>query len=529
MIESQRSAVVDSGQRNRHHSKSVVKRTQEWIAGINLQVPLTTESVETVWSPNLRAIAFEGSYLGYVRVVKLCRAVHATVQKIVTNGDSLTPEQIDCLKNALRAILGLVERADSTNPEDLQAIIFSMHTAFNTSEHQFYTPLIGDLVTEHDVQLVEPNGIDKTLEHRDLEVYQNAKLDSLDHCFEEESWIVSQLASLAEDLASGTHAGHPTGRLLHVLRGHKFFNQVDRVCLAGRVAHGNQLVVIDAALSERCQENSLKKGYSCFVNPNGSLFKMRPGTVRIFGDSEQVLSSFAQRGKPAQRSIALIADQGLRSGLCLAIGRGNEIQGFLFLNSQKEDLFKNVTAGSAPLLSLFGLVATIALDTSGFHISENTNGPLDDILSRASTAFNKSEIEESIVRSLAVLQDDDESFRVEVTCEDDSTEFLYLPTTVVGLVADVIFRLNLKRLSPDRKISVIVQRDGAEMQIRLQHHRKRTNPKSWEWLIHTVGYLNRALNNKPLNVKTAENSVIVAFPFEPLLYGQNQHRYSVVY
>ncbi len=39
--------------------------------------------------------------------------------------------------------------------------------------------------------------------HRDLDVYLSARLDTLDRCFEEESWIVTQLASLAEDLASG--------------------------------------------------------------------------------------------------------------------------------------------------------------------------------------------------------------------------------------------------------------------------------------------------------------------------------------
>jgi hypothetical protein len=135
------------------------------------------------------------------------------------------------------------------------------------------------------------------------------------------------VASLAEDLASGTHSAHPTGRLLRVLRGHKLFNQVDRVCLAARVAHANQLVIVDAALSDRCQENTLKKGYSCFVNPEGSLFKMRPGTVRVFGDNEQVLSSFVQQGKPAQRSIAFVADQGLRSGLRLGLGRNTEVRG----------------------------------------------------------------------------------------------------------------------------------------------------------------------------------------------------------
>jgi|GEM_PF-1551105 len=531
MNESNSIAVADTGHHSRRHSSTLIKQTQEWIAGINLQLPLSPESIEDGWSPNLRAIAFEGSFLGYTRVVKLCRAVHATVQKVAASGDSLTltRTQIDCLKSALHAIGGMVERADSTNPADLQVIIQSLQEAFNTSEHQYYSPLIGDLVTEPKVELVDANGVDATLEHRDLDVYQSAKLDSLDHCFEEESWIVSQLASLAEDLASGTHAGHPTGRLLHVLRGHKFFSQVDRVCLAGRVALANQLVVIDAALSDRCQENSLKKGYSCFVNPEGSLFKMRPGTVRVFGDSEQVLSSFAHQGKPAQRSIALIADQGLRSGLCLAIGRGTEIQGFLFLNSQQEGLFKTVTVNSAPLLSLFGLVATIALDTSGFHISASTNDPLDKTLPRASTVFNKSEFEGLITKSLAILQDDEEPSQVEVTCGDDSIEFLYLPTTVIGLVADLIFRLNLKRLSPDRRVSVVVQRDGAEMQIKLQHYRKQKNPNSWEWLSHTVRYLNTALNNKPLKVKTTESSVIVAFAFEPLLHGPNQLRYSVVY
>ena len=311
---------------------------------------------------------------------------------------------------------------------------------------------------------------------------------------------------------------------MHVLRGHKFFNQVDRVCLAGRVAHANQLVVVDASLSDRCPTNSLKKGYSCFVNPVGSLFKMKPGTVRVFSDCERVLASFAVNGKPAQRSIALISDQGLRSGLCLAIGRGDEIQGFLFLNSLQEDLFRDITVNSAPLLSLFGLVATIGLDSNGFHLTPDTSSTFSKALPNTSTLFEVTHFQSLVAEALAQLQGGGKSMRIDVNPKNAISPFLYLPSTVIGTLAELVFRTG--QLKSDGSLALELIVGNGEVQIQFEHNHPDSDR---DWLKRIAQSVSVNLANKPVKIRHSEKHFSVLFPYEPLLSGHHGLLYSTVY
>lgn len=473
----------------------------------------------------IKNVSAEASFLGFPQTVRLCRTLLAAMEKQPTTTAGLSDSQSSMLYQGLVAIQKIVTNRHVEIAPNLGDCIRDLKSEFMLMEEElsaFIHLEMSVLASDLHSGTAEKT---KHTEHRDLDVYHSSRLDSLDQCFEEESWIVSQLASLAEDLASGNHSGHPASRLMHVLKNHKFFNQVDRVCLVGRVAGANQLVVIDASLSDRCPENSLKKGYSCFVNPDGSLFKMRPGTVRIFGDCERVLASFAAQGKPAQRSIALISDQGLRSGLCLAIGRGSEIQGFLFLNSVQEDLFREITVNSAPLLSLFGLIATIGLDTSGFHPSAKGNFLRQDTIPKSSTLFTPEHFKSLLESTLSQWHRPGKKQQISIVPQSDFVHFLYLPTSIVHIAAELIFRIQ----DAETPATIEVNVSKGVSQISFGHQGSVEDSETWEWLNRIVKSTDAEFLNKPVGVSLTDTQVVISFPFEPLLSGHEELLYSTVY
>jgi hypothetical protein len=509
----------------RHHSRELaatIQSMEKSLGGIDMT---DLSAFRKLSFEPIKTASAEASFLGFPQTVQLCRTLLTVMQKQPTMTTSLSEAQSIMLKQGLMAIQQLVTNGQVENATNLGDITRELKTAFLLTEEElsaFIHLEMSALASDLHSGLEEK---DTDTEHRDLDVYRSSRLDSLDQCLEEESWIVSQLASLAEDLSSGTHSGHPAARLMHVLKNHKFFNQVDRVCLVGRVAGGNQLVVIDASLSDRCPENSLKKGYSCFVNPDGSLFKMRPGTVRIFGDCERVLASFAAQGKPAQRSIALISDQGLRSGLCLAIGRGTEIQGFLFLNSVQEDLFREITVKSAPLLSLFGLIATIGLDTSGFHPSMKGNLRRNDTIPKSSTLFTPEHFKSLVESALSHWHRPGVKQPLTIVPKGDNVPFLYLPTTIVYTTAELIYRIQ----DAEKPVAIEVAVSGGVSQVSFCHLGSSEDGATWEWLNRIVKTADSEFLNKPVSVRLTDTHVVISFPFEPLLSGHQELLYSTVY
>ena len=508
----------------RHHSKQLVAVLESWDSLIAQTDAANVETYRNASEESLQNIIAEASFLGFPQTIKLARAILAAVR---TPGEStrFSPEKCIILGKAFLSLKQLVTNQTSEMTSRPGDMIRVLQSTFSVTDARLTEPLNTEMKALPEELTSGLQGDHSFTEHRDLDVYRNARLDSLDQCFEEESWIVSQLASLAEDLASGTHCSHPASRLMHVLKNHKLFNQVDRVCLVGRVAGANQLVVVDASTSDRCPENSLKKGYSCFVNPEGSLFKMRPGTVRMFGDCERVLSSFAAQGKPAQRSIALISDLGLRSGLCLALGRGAEVQGFLFLNSVQEDLFREISVNSAPILSLFGLIATITLDTSGFHPLPKNHPQRNDVVPKSSTSFEPARFQELLEKSLSLRSRPGIQRTVKINSKDESLNFLYLPTTVINSLAELISKVH----DVKHDVTIDVGVSSGLVQMGFDHHARSADTDSWAWITRIVQTLDSDFANKPITIKLSESQVSVEFPFEPLLIGHKSLLYSTVF
>ncbi|MCC6508601.1 MAG: hypothetical protein IT423_05815 [Pirellulaceae bacterium] len=510
---------------SRQHSSRIQQLVTVWLATAQSSTEL--KPLLANWSPTIRSIAAEATFLGFPKTIRLCRVLLATLECALASDGPLSTKQQQAITIALNG-LGILVATPSADSVDVSAIVRRLSSDFQLTDTTVNTPLKG-LVHDHIMSPSDVSSASTTSEHRDMDVYLNSRLDSLDRCYEEETWIVTQLAGLAEDLASGTHSQRPASRLMAVLKSHKIFHQVDRVCLAGRVAEANQLVVVDSAASERCQTNSLKTGYSCFVNPEGSLFKMRPGTMRIFDDSERVLAAFSHQNKPAQRSIALIADMGLRSGLCLAIGRGADIQGFLFLNSCQQDLFGDITVNFAPLLSLLGLVATIALDANGFHRTVGKGSSIDRDVPHCSTLFVASEFKQHVSQAIQRRIGPDFKANVTVSVNAQDASFLYLPARVAGTLAEIVLRLNLLHVSQSADLHFEVECHDEQVQVRVLHRRNLPNLPVQEWLNANIQLLNANLINTPLKIQADETYAMLVFPIEPVLTSHQDLHYSIVY
>ena len=519
----------------REFSRNLRQTARHWA----FDVELCPSQVELIlWRRQLELIAAEASFLGFSRVVQLCKI---TIAGLTISGSELTQtgfrenqtQRHTALIEAMTLLDNVVQAPAAVSLESMDQAIKCLESVFKVSKSELCDSLDLGRISELEVKPDESNPrtypIEKVSDqHFDSSVYCKETLDTLDHCIEEESWIVSQLAGVAEDLATGLGSERPALKLMQVLQGHKFFQKIDRVCLAGRTPNSNQLVVVDSAVSERSSKNTLKKGYSCFVNPYGSLFSMQPSTVRVFGESTRVLDSFHKQGKPAQRSIALIAEQGLRSGLCIAIGRGTTIQGFLFLNSIEPDFFVHVTGRFAPLLSLFGMLGTLTLDASGFQGRETqSNWPAFDHVPNHSVPFGKDSFVQLMENHLNHWFGNTNSVQIDIS--PSVQPFLYLPRMVIESLTEVLLRMpwNVARERQELTLSVGLSND--EILFSIPHSSHTQDANAIGKIKALVDSLNSGLALTPARFENDGQGIRLVVPFEPTMSGAGRQLYSIVH
>jgi len=520
---------------HREFSLSLRQTARHWATDADL-CPSQFELV--LWRRRLELIATEASFRGFSRIVQLCKI---TMVSLAMAGNELTQPsfrenqtlQHTALSKALILLDNVVQATAAVSMENVDHAIDCLESAFNVTKGDLCDSLDIGRISGAEFKPDESNprtypGDEVRDQHYDSSVYSKETLDKLDHCSEEESWIVSQLASVAEDFATGLASERPALKLMQVLQGHKFFQKVDRVCLAGRTPNSNQLVVVDSAISERSSKNTIKKGYSCFVNPYGSLFSMQPSTVRIFGESTRVLDSFHKQGRPAQRSIALIAEQGLRSGLCVAIGRGTTIQGFLFLNSMEPGLFDQVASRFAPLLSLFGMLGTLTLDASGFAGREApSKWPVLGHIPNHSIPFEKDSFAQLLGNHLNHWFGNTNTIQLDIS--PNVRPFLYLPRLVIESLTEVILRMqwNVSFERQELRLSIGLRND--EILFSIPHGSRLQDANAFGKIQALVDALNIELAFTPSRFENDGQGIRFVIPFEPTLNGDAGQLYSIVH
>jgi hypothetical protein len=253
---------------------------------------------------DLATLQSEASFFGYPACARMTRETRGLI-RCIEMSERASNEQRDLLLAAVTVLVNLIEEpcnASLISKVDAACARIADYLSRNTSSSVERTIFqFGTVAPAANVSRThEVSG------HEDLDIYSSDVVDGMEKCSDEESWIVAQLASAAEDLAGRYSDIRPAHKLMSVLRGHRFFQHMDRICIVGLMPQANQLVVVDSCIHDRLRERGIKnrmpKGYSCFVNPAGSLFQMKPGVLRIFADSQTVLESFA-KGRKARSAF----------------------------------------------------------------------------------------------------------------------------------------------------------------------------------------------------------------------------------
>ncbi len=142
------------------------------------------------------------------------------------------------------------------------------------------------------------------------------------------------------------------GAWLDLTAQHPLFKNVERLCFVTRVGNGNQLSIVSSR-NRTLPNEAMQPGYHCFVSPRSSLFSMIPGAMRSYPDTQVIVESFKAHQKPVQRSIGLLHQAGLKSGLCLPLMSEERVIGYLFLNSLSAVLDQPIANADCILINIF--------------------------------------------------------------------------------------------------------------------------------------------------------------------------------
>ncbi|MEM7181651.1 MAG: hypothetical protein AAF518_12105 [Spirochaetota bacterium] len=204
----------------------------------------------------------------------------------------------------------------------------------------------------------------------------------------EDSNLIGKLTTLGQN-TEYTFREAFAEKVLDILQPHHYYAKVQRVCIAKIIYPTNELMAV-ASANYGISKNLISNNYRCFVNPEGSLFKLDPNTFRIFDDVDEIIASFAAKGVPPQRTIRYIYEMGFKSGLCISLFSGETLGGFLFLNTQEPGYFDNLKDENYGILSILQLVISkLLIQESNFtfrkffkHIEdlqEETHGKIFDV------------------------------------------------------------------------------------------------------------------------------------------------------
>jgi len=327
-----------------------------------------------------------------------------------------------------------------------------------------------------------------------------------------DDWLTYRLSGLGIIISQSSDLGIFAESILDELKVHDYFKDVDRVCLASKIPNVNRLSVVDVACSKRVTNNSMKVGYSCYTDPKGSLFNLKPGMIRIFGQAKSVIDSFHQQKKPVQRSIGKLAAMGLKSGICLAIGVNNTTEGFLFLNSQTPDLFSDVDVRfSFPLSYLVG-IARIELLRHGFGVRR----PEDR---RRCVPFTK----ENFFDQMSIVL---ESLFVKPTAirliDRHNEVFLYDPKGIAEVFARCLFELWGSNMPLENETEIHIGRCGSKVSFRLLHQSKLDVNERLRCLLTQMNL------SHGYDVHFNDKVIDIRFPFEEVSDRLQDNHYSVL-
>ncbi len=312
--------------------------------------------------------------------------------------------------------------------------------------------------------VVQRRGAGLSTEHHDSDVYWLSVLESVRS---PDGQSTEAFCGQLNRLASSTVAAGRirfAAELLDIVRRFETFREVDRVCLAGVIPNSNELIAVDSACSGKIRENLMVPGYSCYVDPKGSLFQMRPGMLRIFGDSAHVIASFRREGRPVQRSIGKTAGMGLRSGFCLAIGSEVRTWGFLFMNSCVPNYFEGIEETHATHLSALSVYAKPFLQSR--HFGESQYCEAEKLERARGEAFSPKVLLELLKEAHGKFLPGEPKLRIKM---DNVPRFLCNHERLTKILTQIAIEIRLAQRRTDSELCFHFGRSEAGIVVRVEH------------------------------------------------------------
>jgi hypothetical protein len=301
--------------------------------------------------------------------------------------------------------------------------------------------------------------------HTDKNIYKINFIKSLKYRFDDsDSWLASQITNLSTEFVEQSDIPKFAEKLAALLRGHPRFGKIDRVCLAQSLAPVNELLVVSSYCSLQVPQNLIPVGYRCFVDPQGSLFQLKPGQMRVYGNSDKIIATYNAQRRPVQRSMRLINAMGFKSGVCLPIFFLGNIRGFLFLNSLEEQFFDGFESEGYALFSMMKMLAKACLAVHTDARSVTRPREFAGEWQYSSRVFSPTQFRDHLRAMLFATTGKDLTIHVESSIE---SALLISPSLAALVLSSAIAELT--DVGHHSNIVVFFERRGENVCVRFQH------------------------------------------------------------
>jgi len=304
----------------------------------------------------------------------------------------------------------------------------------------------------------------------------------------DDSYLLSRFINVENQISLGSIDIEDFSRNIHkafASSRHSF--KVSRVCLSLCLPHSKKLQVISSYQNSDMPNNTMTPGYFCYVSPSTSLFSNKDSDVRIYSDIDNIINSYHSEKKPIQRSIGLLHQMGIKSGLTIPIHINEMFSGFLFLNSGETgnfDRFKDedyilictLKVVAKSILNLY-LQKNLNLELPGFDIKAASN-PDGNIFSHSRFA-----------ESFKTILSEKTSVAPEVKVKNSIIKPIFFPQAdLIYLLVKVLESLGFLYTTNNFTFDVDLIDNETAIEIRLQNQLSATQEKLLRSIISTNGY-----------------------------------------
>jgi hypothetical protein len=147
---------------------------------------------------------------------------------------------------------------------------------------------------------------------------------------EEDSWLLSSFLGFGDGFSSDDRTF--SQKILESLKKVTRFTDFQRISIVRRLGFSNQLQAV-CVYEDGNQTANMNVGYSCFVDPNGSLFSLKKDNIRIYKSSKKIVQKYEENDKKPQRSIYRISQSSYHGeGYCIGLFVNKHLEGLFFAN-----------------------------------------------------------------------------------------------------------------------------------------------------------------------------------------------------